>query len=508
MKLKRVLYYLLPVLGTVFCLWYIKEATCDIVYTDYIRLVNKYIPDVWNKENFFRPDVLTRIPICYVARIINLYLFRYSTTFDMGLGVLGLGLSALVLGRYCDKKQVGAVWFAFLMFLLFGLNKWEMLTNGSGWVHFLAFACFYYHYLVFDRMLYGQEKKHDRVLLLALPFVITLAIAGPYCAVYSVVLILSYVFAWATRRFDGKYCVAGMITVVIPLLLYMWSNSYAYEDHDGAIKISLMEMFLERPEFFPNFLIKSLASMMVGVETLQDLVGKGILTETTVYLLGVLLAAGYLLALYLNVRHRLYERTLMPLMLLFAGMGNHGIILISRYIFGREEYGMSSRYALQYQAGLLGIVLTFALVWKLGEESRSGGEVDVPSQSEAGVPARSGADVPARGEAGAPARSGADAPAGAANGAVRLPVKIAALALCVLLFAGHGYTDYQELKKAPYREAYGENIAQAALIYETLSDDEIRETFDYRESRKESSADVRRALRILKENKLNVFSRQ
>ena len=52
MKLKRWIYYLLPVLGTVFCLWYIKEATCDIVYTDYIRLVNKYLPDVWSAENF------------------------------------------------------------------------------------------------------------------------------------------------------------------------------------------------------------------------------------------------------------------------------------------------------------------------------------------------------------------------------------------------------------------------------------------------------------------------
>ena len=102
MKLKRWIYYLLPALGTVFCLWYIKEATCDIVYTDYIRLVNKYLPDVWSAENFFRPDVLTRIPVCYLGRIINVYFFNYSTTFDMGLGALGLGLSALVLGRYCD----------------------------------------------------------------------------------------------------------------------------------------------------------------------------------------------------------------------------------------------------------------------------------------------------------------------------------------------------------------------------------------------------------------------
>ncbi len=463
MKFKRYIYYLLPFLGTIFCLWYIREATCDIVYTDYIRLVNKYLPDVWSAENFFRPDVLTRIPICYLGRIINVYFFNYSTTFDMGLGALGLGLSALVLGRYCDKKQVGLVWFSFLMFLLFGLNKWEMITNGSGWPHFLAFGCFYYHYLVFDRVLYGEEKKNDRILLLALPAIITILIAGPYCAVYSVVLILSYAFACLSGRLKNRYCIAGVVSVVLPLLLYMWSNSYAYEDHDGAIKISLVEMFLERPEFFPNFLVRSMASMVVGEETIRELVERGILSDVTVYLMGVLLAGGYLLAFYLNVRYRLYQWTLMPLMLLFAGMGNHGIILISRYIFGREEYGMSSRYALQYQAGVLGIVLTFALVWKLADWSRqqAGGRIS-------------------RG---------------------------AAVAFCLLLLAGHGYTDYRELQKAPHREEYGENIARAALQYESLSDDELRETFDYRKSRPESAADVRRALRILKEHEWNVFGR-
>ena len=463
MKFKRYIYYLLPFLGTIFCLWYIREATCDIVYTDYIRLVNKYLPDVWSAENFFRPDVLTRIPICYLGRIINVYFFNYSTTFDMGLGALGLGLSALVLGRYCDKKQVGLVWFSFLMFLLFGLNKWEMITNGSGWPHFLAFGCFYYHYLVFDGVLFGFYKKNDRILLLARPAIITILIAGPYCAVYSVVLILSYAFACLSGRLKNRYCIAGVVSVVLPLLLYMWSNSYAYEDHDGAIKISLVEMFLERPEFFPNFLVRSMASMVVGEETIRELVERGILSDVTVYLMGVLLAGGYLLAFYLNVRYRLYQRTLMPLMLLFAGMGNHGIILISRYIFGREEYGMSSRYALQYQAGVLGIVLTFALVWKLADWSwqQAGGRIS-------------------RG---------------------------AAVAFCLLLLAGHGYTDYRELQKAPYREEYGENIARAALQYESLSDDELRETFDYRKSRPDSAADVRRALRILKEHEWNVFGR-
>lgn len=471
MKAKRIIYYGLPLLGTLLCLWYIKEATCDIVYSDYIRIVNKYLPDVWNPENFFRPDVLTRIPIYYPVRALNVMLFRYNTTFEMALGALGLGFSGLALGRYCEWKRVGVIWYVFLMFLLFGLNKWEMLTNGTGWAHFLAFACFYYHYLVFDRVLYGEEKRGDRIRLLVLPPVVSLAVAGPYCAVYSAVMVLAYGFAGVQGYLAQKkgreaglslrFCVAGLVSVVVPLLLYMWSNSYAYEDHDGAIKVGLMAMFVQQPVFFVNFLLKSLASMVVGGETLSKWMAEGTVGDGVVYLLGAALAGGYLLALAMNLRYRLYERTLLPLMLLFAGMGNHVIILISRYIFAREEYGMSSRYALQYQAGILGIVLTFALVWKLAESN-------TPDRARKGL----------------------------------------AAALCLLLLAGHGYTDYVEIRTAPYREAYGEHIAEMALQYESLDDDTLRETFDYRKGREESGADVRRALRILKENGWNVFGRQ
>lgn len=51
----------------------------------------------------------------------------------MALGVLGLGLAGLVFGMYFRQQGIGPVWYLFFTFLLFGLNKWEMLTNGTGW---------------------------------------------------------------------------------------------------------------------------------------------------------------------------------------------------------------------------------------------------------------------------------------------------------------------------------------------------------------------------------------
>ena len=107
---RKIIYWLLPLAGILFCLWYVKSATCDVVYSDYIRLVNSYLPDVWNPEKFFVPDVLTRIPINYLCRIVNVELFGFTITLERVLGVVSLGLAGWVFAAYCRRgKKTGPV---------------------------------------------------------------------------------------------------------------------------------------------------------------------------------------------------------------------------------------------------------------------------------------------------------------------------------------------------------------------------------------------------------------
>ena len=466
-SMKKSLYLVLPVLGVLFCLWYLQTATANIVYTDYIRLVNTYLPDVWNPEKFLVPDILTRIPVHYLGRIVNVTFFGYSTVFDMVLGVLGLGLSGLVVGIYCREREIPAVWYLIIMFVFFNLNKWEMLTNGSGWAHFLAFAGFYYHYLVLDRILSRQEKKYDRIRLLILPFVNTLLIAGPYCAVYTVTMVLFYGYAMVhSRKPEQKetgqngvvYWLKAQICVLIPFLLYLWSNSYAVEDHANTFDVTLGEVLQSSPSFFVRFLLKSLASTAVGGETLTIWLENPdhMAGDKYIYLLGVVVALAFLLALVLMIRSRMYETSIFPAMLVISGIGNYGIVLISRYIFLNENYGMSSRYALQYQVGLIGILLIFALAWQSAKQK-------------------------ARRQ------------------------RIILVPFLVFILAGMVHTNYKEIQKAPYRKASMELKAAAALQFEELDDADLPVIFEYRKSRPDSGEKVRQALTILKENGWNVF---
>lgn len=458
---KKCLYMGLPVLGILFCLWYIKAATCDVIYSDYVRLVNSYLPDVWNPNTFFVPDILTRIPVNYLGRIINVAWFHYSTSFDMALGALGLGLFGWVISSYCMRYQVKWTWFLVLMILLFGLNKWEMLTNGSGWSHFWAVGCFAYHFLVLDRVWYGEERKHDRLRLALLPFLITLGVAGPYCAIYSVVMLISYGFCMVTQAkrsgtSDRRY-LWYMVCVLVPLFLYLWSNSYAVEDHAGMENLPLIGTFLETPGYFLQFFLKSFAGDLIGGEQLEGWIATGVISDQIVYLLGAGVCAAYLLAVWTNFRYHLYKRTVFPLMLLAMGGLNHLLILYSRWSFMNENYGMSSRYALQFQFVTLGIVLTLGLLWsQIGK---------------------------------------------------RLTGAVMALA-CMVILAGSLATTYREVKHAPNREAYRERIAAVALQYQDVSDEVLRETFEYRRSQEGSGAKVRQALEILDQQDWNIFDRK
>ena len=482
--LKKYFYFILPVLGVLFYLLYLHTAAIDMVYSDYIRLINSYLPDIWDPKKFFVPDLLTRIPVNYLERAINVTFFGYSVTFDRVLSVLCFGASACIIAGYSYQKKISFVWYAVIMAVMFSLNKWEMLYNGTGWAHFLAFACFYYNYRLLDKV-YGNEygaragamtgagstadaerrtgagsgtdtKRRtgagvrSRVLLFILPPIITLGVAGPYCAIYTVTLVLAYLFLfWKKRVWNRRGLILALFDAVIPFLIYLWSNSQAVYEYSGAAGGSLTQNLLKEPVFFIKFLLKSFASMVFGVELIdRHLTG---IPGKVWCLLGLLVILAYFMALWLNFSSGLAERTILPLMLLAGGGMNHLMVLVSRWIFMPNDcYGMSSRYALQYQIGIIGILLTFALVWQ---------------------------EEPHR----------------------KIRWK-AVMALTASVFlAGNLLTTAEEFSFGRHRKSHNLEVKQILMNFEQESEETLKAALEYRKP------GTREALTILKENGWNIF---
>ncbi len=454
----RTWYYLIPFIGMGFCLWYLYISFYDVVYSDYIRLVNSYLPDIFNAGKFFVPDILTRSPITYLERIINVLFFHYSIRFDQVLGVIGLGLSALVVSSYCVRQKIGAAWYLMIMILLFSLNKWEMLINGSGWFIFLAFAGFYYHYLIIDRIRAGEEKRSDHVMMIILPWIMILLVAGSYCAVYAAVLLISYVFCYILDRKErpemGRRYLIYAINVIIPFACYLVSNSMAVTDWSGydVAEGSIFGYIFEMPGYFIRFLLKSLSSAVLGQESAAQIFS----SDIPYIILGLIVAFAYLSALWLQFKDKLYEKSILPLIFIAAGGMNHLIILVSRWNFLVDDYGMSSRYGLQFQMGPIGIFLTYALALRCSQKKKE-------------------------------------------------LTQAVCISMAVIFIAGSAVTAAREVNIARYRKETCVRRAETALDYENKTDDELREVFEYRTSWPDSGPLIRQALTILKDNNLNVF---
>ena len=527
MKNKKSYVYIgLPVLGMIFYLAYIRRSAIDMVYSDYIRLINSYLPDVWNPDKFFVADLLTRIPVNFLERGLNVMIFGYSVTVDRIMGILGFGLSALVIGRYSRKKELCPVWYAAMMIVMFSLNKWEMLYNGTGWAHFLAFGLFFWNYALLDQVYekgFRNAKKSELVLLFVLPFVITIGAAGPYCAIYTVTIVMAYLFIYVrdiviAKSLSGKYQAkadrqnlsstdrknvsgkgrenAGVIGVisddlagigtarvialiavaVIPFLIYLWSNSQAVYEYSGAVNVPLFTAFRQDPKFFIKFLLKSFASMVFGVE-LIDRSFAGIPGKVWCAV-GVIVLFAYFFALWMNFYYRIEKQTILPLMLLAGGGMNHLMVLVSRYIFmPNDKYGMSSRYALQYQIGVIGIFLTFALAAKCGfckkEECR---------ESRGTEP--KGAQHISRTE----------------KDPLQKLVKRLSIALAAMFLIGNVMTTAEEFRFGKYRKEHNrDEVKQILLNFENESDKTLEDALEYHKP------GCREALTVLKENGWNIW---
>ena len=464
------------VLGILFYIWYIFHASDNVAYSDYIRLINSYLPDVMNPAKFFVPDILTRVPITYLGRIINVKLFGYNTYFDMILGVLSLGVGAAVLAIYAERnRSVGYFSFLLIQFVYFSLNKWEMMTNGTGWVCTLSISGFLFHFAVLDHAAATRcQDVSDRILLAILPILLVVLVAGPYSGGYAVILVLAYGALWLADRHTNlcrrTWCI-GALTTILSMVLYLWSNSQAVYVHRGAVTdVSIIQEFAAQPLFFLRFLLKAVASSVIGVAQIQELEANSMwfVRLHLVYLLGAAVFAAYLLALYLNVRFQLYKRTIFPLLLVLSGGCNHLLVLAARWIFLKDEYGMSSRYEIQYQMGIVGILLTFALVWRI----LRGNPQEKEAEKKAGVPEKR---------------------------TVRVLLEFCMLAFTVLAVCGNVWTTRAEIRTAPYRKEYLQISRELGLNYRTASDEDL-ETYLHNDPDA-----VRDAMRILEENHLNIF---
>ena len=464
----RIKYIILPVLGIIFTALYIYAASVDVVYSDYIRLINEYLPDVSDISKLLVPDILTRIPMTFLARLVNVLSFDYSVTFDRVLGLIGLLIIALGCVGYMYKMNISFKWQLAFYIVLFSLNKWEILLNGTSWPHLVSFGLFIICYRLTDLVWTGESDTGEEFALCVLPLIMLL-FAGEYIISFACTLILVCAMglllgganSMAGKRELGIYKLVVM-SAALSLLLYMLSRHFAVWEHAGATDQSLFSVIIEKPEFIPKFLIKTFTGAVIGKEVVDSVVpGGAAMSDKLVLAIGCAVILGYIFALILYFTNDMLEKTVFPLLLIISGGANHVLVTLARWIFLREDYALGSRYGAQFMIGILGMILVFSMFGRMRRSYRRTNE-----------------------------RS-------------RMTARAAAIGITVLIVAGNCYTDYRELRIAKYRKANYRQMAEVIVNYEEYEPEELAAITEWHKD----PAELISAIEILKDNKLNVFSK-
>ena len=471
---------LLSFLMALAILFYVLLSTTDVLYSDYIRLVNSYLGKPFQLGDLLQKDILTRIPLTYFFREINRHSFGYTLIFDRALGVLGLFLASKPLLLFMRKKQLPFLQQLLFLILFYSLNKWEMLLNGSGYIHFLAFSVFYDYFYALDQAF--SKKSSLLVLSIYPPFI--LLVAGPYClAVFLSCFALFFFLVLGKKLWDMKGTILLLISNGLCLFLYLLSNHYAVYEYAGAESISLREVLQNHLLFVVKFIFYGFSSMLVSGENLEKLLRDGAIQGKGIVLIGAFVLFFYVLMILLylwrffassgNGGGKVFSKKndgapslnqgqkeavnpieknpmaaekggetfyfgLLPGLLLLHGLASHALVFLTRYMFLKESYAFQSRYALQYQSALLGAFLLLFL-WK-NENRASLGQKARTTQGR--------------------------------------------LAVCLMIsgifLLGTLWTDSSEWGKSMYRREHYERMWSYSHDLSAYSDEELEDVFEYR----------------------------
>lgn len=485
---------LLSVAGFAYLTYYIFRASVDVVASDYIRIINYYLPDVTDLKYLLSWEGIANIPFAFLMRYINVKFFNYSVFFDKIVGLVGLMIFNFVTVKYAlenlQNKYIKIIVSIIITFISFSLMAWEMILNGTGYPHFITIGLIA---LTFN-IVGGKQSselfstaspmaKPNVGASTASPLLIiitSLLFAGSYSVAYLATLIIfSVISIIATLRV--KHINVGARPVIIIIVSLICLALYYKSSHSGEQLVPVgfqdvtLKDIMEADATFPvRFFLSSFASALIGVETLMFAVTYGTITNTVIFIIGIVYIIIMLWALFVGIRDIISEKHRetetrsgepMPYLYIVYGLISVALIFLARYRFVRADYGMSSRYAIQYMFLTIGIILILSK------------KIDTIISRDKSEPEATHSGEPAL-----------------------LTLIVSALAIFILVF-GHIITTTDEMYKTDNRKLVYEFVENVAKNYHDYTDEQLMGTFEYFRS----AEHIKNALGTLEDNHLNVF---
>ena len=433
-----------------------------------LQIVDKYFNGNLTFHDLWRSYLEHRTLAYHLIFLGNAILFQLNTLIDIHMSAVIVLITAILVFFQYKKSMIGLanerfvqISFITISIIIFSLNQWEIITLGIGVVLFLRVMIFIMSFSVLNDILLKNKLERNNVIKLTILIISSVLLFGagyfPACIGSMVVVLLIKILSMGGSskgflsliRYTKVYNKTLMLissTAAVGIYLYLYNISNDNMGTYTPIVQKLIYIIYNPVESVKFFLLSNTASIL-GVEFAQSYLNEGIML-----FIGGFVILLYILSVIIFIRLKMYKNTYLPILFILHSLLICSIILVGRLSYG-ITYGMSSRYVVETQLGIIGVAWIFIYYYKVKIKS-----FDLKNFKSV----------------------------------------LTALIICFIL-GGQVISNIHEWRTSPYRKIAFEKMRSIAANSENYSNDDLM-IFQYEPQQ------VRVGIEIMKKYKLNVFS--
>lgn len=408
-------------LAASFMIIYISIASSNVPIMDYWKYINALVEKSYTGgvsfADLYSNNGMHRSPFQLFIFLINVKVFHYNTQIAMYLGVVVSMINCIVfykvIKRISSNEKIANVMGILGVFFFFSLGAYELIAQEFALALQIRVFSFLILYIYTDKLLKAWGETYDkRTSCLALYYLLVIDIFGGAFAIsLSITVMMILLFDAIYKKIKGnRINIFNYIVLYISLFLGDFLYLYGLQV-GGTVSASVGISELIRSFFEGLFLAGG--SSLFGTYN----------SHTVLMVLGMIVICCHIICIVLYISKKGYEKTYLPVFLYIYTFGFYCMIFLGRSGNGLD-YLTSSRYIIDSLFAILADILVLTCV--LSQCNR------------------------------------------------KKKYSIALGSIMILFFlVGIMKTDYEEVKRAPYRKQYDDNLIQIMLHIDDYTDDEL-----------------------------------
>lgn len=434
-------------LAASFMVIYISIASSNVPIMDYWKYINALVEKSYTGGvsfvDLYSNNGVHRSPFQLFIFLINVKVFHYNTQIAMYLGVVVSMINSIVFYKVVKKntsnEKIANVMGIVGIFFFFSLGAYEIIAQEFALASQIRVFCFLILYIYTDKLLKTWGETFDKkTSYLALYYLLVIDILGGAFAIsLSITVMMILLFDAIYKKVNGnRINIFNYIVLYIGLFLGDFLYLYGLQV-GGDVNTSVGISELIRYFFKGLFLVGG--SSLFG--TYNSL--------TVLMVLGIVIICCHIICIVLYILNKVYKKTYLPVFLYIYTFGFYCMIFLGRSGNG-IEYLISSRYIIDSLFAILADILVLTCVLSQCKRKKK--------------------------------------------------YSIVLGSIMILFFlVGVLKADYEEVKRAPYRKQFDDNLIQIMMQIDDCSDDELNSF------QANSPEMVRSGVDIMKKYHLGIF---